>query len=311
MKKEKIYSDKRVVLVVALICCALWGSAFPCVKIGYELFEIGSGDIGARLLFAGYRFSLAGLFVLAMQLIKKENIFNITKRDYGEIALLGLFQTTFQYIFFYIGLSYTTGVRGSIINGTGTFITIILAHFLYKNDKITFNKAIGCILGFSGIVLVSMKGANSLEGSFSLMGDGCIFISALFSSISSLYSKKISQNKDPFTMTGYQLLIGGILLIVLGNIYGGNLTNFTVKSTMLLVYMAFLSSVSFALWSQLLKYNKVSSVTIFNFMIPVFGTVLSGIFLNEDIFNLKILISLILVSVGIFMVYKQSSSKEQ
>ena len=133
-------------------------------------------------------------------------------------------------------------------------------------------------------------------------------LAAFMLSISSIYSKKISQNKDAYTITGYQLAIGGLALILIGYILEGNLTNFNIKSTSLLLYMALLSSVAFALWSQLLKYNKVGVISVFNFLIPVFGTILSAIVLKENIFDIKILIALILVCAGIYLVYKKKES---
>ena len=68
--------------------------------------------------------------------------------------------------------------------------------------------------------------------------------------------------------------------------------------------MALLSSVAFVIWTQLLKYNKVGIISVFNFLIPVFGTLLSSIFLGENIFDIKILVALILVCFGIFLVYR-------
>lgn len=130
-------------------------------------------------------------------------------------------------------------------------------------------------------------------------------LSALMLSISSIYSKKVTRNKDASIVTGYQLFIGGAILIILGLVFGGHLTGFTIKSSLLLIYMALISSVAFAIWTQLLKYNKVSTICVFNFLIPVFGSVLSAIVLGDDIFNVKILIALILVSIGIFLVYKE------
>ena len=307
MNREKLFTNKINIIIIATICTFLWGSAFPAVKLGYEIFNISSSDTYSKFIFAGYRFFLAGIIVLIIKLLRKENIFDINKKDLKEISILGVIQTTFQYIFFYLGLTYTTGVRGSIINGTGTFFSILLAHFIYKNDKLSFNKVIGCVIGFLGVVLANTGALNG--DSFTIKGEGFILIASLILSISSIYSKKISQNKDAYTVTGYQLLIGGFILSILGYLLGGSLTNFNIKSISLLIYMAFLSAIAFALWAQLLKYNKVSVVSVFNFLIPVFGTILSGIILKENIFNIKILISLILVCLGIFLVYRKKEYK--
>ena len=73
--------------------------------------------------------------------------------------------------------------------------------------------------------------------------------------------------------------------------------------------MASLSAIAFALWSQLLKYNKVGVISVFNFLIPVFGTILSAIILKENIFDIKILVALLLVCTGIYLVYKSNRVK--
>lgn len=307
MDKTKFFTNRINIIVIAIICTFLWGSAFPAIKVGYELFDIASNDVGTKLIFAGYRFFLAGVFILIIKLAMKESILNLNLKDIKEITILGLGQTTLQYIFFYLGLTYTTGVRGSIINGTGTFFSIILAHFIYKNDRLNFNKAIGCIVGFLGVIIVNLGTSSILEGGISFRGEGFIMLAAFMLSISSIYSKKISQNKDAYILTAYQLSIGGLVLTIIGYVLGGSLKNFTFVSTSLLIYMALLSSVAFALWSQLLKYNKVGVISVFNFLIPVFGTILSVIVLKENIFDIKILSALLLVCLGIYLVYKKKN----
>lgn len=305
MDKEKIYTNRRNIVILATLCCALWGSAFPAVKAGYSLFNISISDISTKLIFAGLRFALAGLIVLSVQIMSKKNILSFSKYECIQVTLLGVMQTTIQYVFFYVGMSYTTGVRGSIINGTGTFFSIILAHFIYKNDKLSLSKIIGCIVGFLGVIIVNLNGESLVQNSFSFNGEGFIMMAALMLSISSIYSKRVTKKQDASIVTGYQLFIGGVILIILGYIFNGRIEGFTVKSISLLLYMALISSIAFVIWTQLLKYNKVGVISVFNFLIPLFGTLLSAIFLGENIFDIKILIALILVCIGIFLVYRK------
>ena len=304
MNREKFYTNRRNIVLLATLCCILWGSAYPAIKGGYALFNIATNDIPSKLVFAGYRFALAGLIVLAVQLMWKQNIFILKGKLIGQVTLLGFCQTTLQYIFFYIGLSYTTGIRSSIINGTGAFFSILIAHFIYKNDRLNLNKIIGCIVGFIGVIIVNLNGESFFANSFSIQGEGFVMLAAFILSVASIYGKEITQNQDASIVTGYQLFIGGIILLILGYIFGGSLSGFNFKSLSLLLYMAFLSSVAFAIWTQLLKYNKVGIISVFNFLVPIFGSLLSAIFLGENIFDIKIFISLILVCSGIYMVYK-------
>lgn len=304
MNREKLYTNRRNIILLATLCCLLWGSAYPAIKGGYDLFNIASNDIPSKLIFAGYRFTLAGLIVLIVQVVNNKSILILSRKQIGQVTLLGIFQTTLQYIFFYVGLSYTTGIRSSILNGIGAFFSILIAHFIYKNDKLNIDKIVGCIIGFMGVIIVSLNGQNFFESSFTIQGEGFVILAALLSSSASIYGKKITQNQDASIVTGYQLFIGGFILLISGYLFGGKLEGFTLKSTSLLIYMALLSSVAFVIWTELLKYNKVGIIAIFNFLIPIFGTLLSAVFLGENIFDIKILISLILVCVGIYMVYR-------
>lgn len=309
MNKERFFTNKKIIVIFAMISCFLWGTAYPAIKIGYELFNIAESNIPSQIVFAGYRYFLAGIMVLVLSVILRKKIFKLNKKQIIQLILLGITQTTLQYTFFYIGLAYTTGVNAAILNGTGTFFSIIIAHFLYKNDRISLNKTLGCIIGFAGVILVNFNG-SFLGSSFNLKGDILIVLATFVASASAIYAKTLSQKQDTFIITGYQLFIGGMILIIFGVSFGGHLSGFNPESTALLVYMAALSAVAFSLWTLLFKYNKVGKIAVFNFLIPVFGTILSSIFLNENIFNIKTLIALILVCIGIFLVNRQKKIKE-
>lgn len=307
---KKNFTDKKFVIIVATLCCLLWGSAYPAVKSGYILFNIASGDVASKILFAGYRFIIAGAIVLVIAGFTRRNIFSLSKKNISELFVLGVFQTTLQYIFFYIGLSNTTGVKGSILNSIGTFFSVILAHYIYKNDKLNGRKVVGCLVGFIGVMIVNFT-SDLLKFSFNFTGDGFIIIAALIFSSAAIYGKKLSQTMDVMVVTGYSLFVGGVILAIIGLLFGGRVTHFTTSSTLLLLYMALLSSVAFSLWALLLKYNKVGTVSIFNFLVPIFGAILSSVFLGENILEFKNVIALILVCLGIWMVNKEKEIKAE
>ncbi|GLW40186.1 membrane protein [Pectobacterium carotovorum subsp. carotovorum] len=300
-KRLHIFSDKKIVFFIATLCCLLWGSAYPAIKNGYELFHIADNDIPGKLVFAGYRFAFAGLLLLVLAVLSGRSIGRFQRGQLVQLTTLGIFQTSLQYVFFYIGLAYTTGVKGSIMNATSTFFSVLLAHYLYQNDKLNINKLIGCILGFAGVMVVNIN-SNGMTIGFTLLGDGFVVIAAFILSASTIYGKRISQTMDPTVMTGYQLAIGGIILTISGYCTGGTLIVPDWKAVLMLGYLILLSSVAFSLWSQLLKYNQVGMVAPFNFLIPVSGTLLSALFLNESILEWKYFFALILVCSGIWLV---------
>ncbi|WP_318385640.1 DMT family transporter [Enterobacter sp.] len=301
-----IFARKKVAYACATLCCLLWGSSYPAIKNGYEIFEIATDDIPSKIVFAGYRFLFAGLLLLLFALAQRKPIARFSPRQYGQLAFLGLTQTSVQYAFFYIGLAFTTGVKGSIMNATGTFFSVLLAHFIYQNDKLSYNKTIGCVLGFAGVMLVNIN-HSLMDVSFVWMGDGFVVLAAFILSAATLYGKRISQTVDPTVMTGWQLAFGGGVLVVGGYLTGGTLVVHSATAVAILGYLTLLSSIAFALWSVLLKYNRVSMIAPFNFVIPVAGTVLSAIFLGENILDIKYAIALVLVCSGIWWVNKRTA----
>ncbi|MEC5386311.1 DMT family transporter [Uliginosibacterium sp. H3] len=302
----RFFTKPWVVFSLATLCCLLWGSAYPAIKNGYALFNIEATDIPSKMVFAGYRFIFAGLLLLVMSAIGGKRIFNFTPRQFGQISLLGLTQTSIQYVFFYVGLAYTTGVKGSIMNATGTFFSVLLAHFIYHNDQLNVRRVAGCLIGFAGVMVVNFK-PELMDFSFTLLGEGFVVIAAFALAAASIYGKRISQHMDSVLMTGWQLLIGGVALVLAGYAFGGTLHGFTWQSSALLAYLVVLSSAAFSLWSLLLKYNRVGLVTVFNFLVPVFGAVLSAIFLDESVMEWKNAVALVLVCGGIWLVTREKA----
>lgn len=298
-RAEKFFTGKYNIFWVALCCCILWGSAYPSIKIGYHLFAIT--DTGEKILFAGYRFTLAGILTLLGSFALRKKISLPEKEKVAGICLLGFIQTFIQYVLFYIGLSHTTGVKASVLNATATFAGVLLAHFFYKNDRMNLQKTCGCIIGFMGIVIIN-SGQGFGGAQISFLGEGFIILSSLSFAVGSLLSKQISNSGDGMAITGYQLILGGVLLILSGKVAGGQITHITAEGLLLLLYMSMLSAVAFTLWLFLLKYNKMGKITVYNFLVPIFGSLLSGLFLKEDIFQLKNLVALICVSIGIYLV---------
>lgn len=305
MKKtsiERIFTKPTNILLLSVLCTLLWGSAYPCIKTGYILFALPADDIPGKLLFAGVRFFAAGIITLILSSLSNRQPVFVKPTALKGILLISLTQTVLEYIFFYISMSNTTGVKGSILNSSSSFFVVILAHIFYKNDKITLNKLIGCILGFIGIIMINQSGLSTLALQFNFMGDGMMLLASLAFAIGSLISKKVCQTADAMIVTGYQLGIGGLLLIIIGLLTGGRLTQVTPAGILLLGYMALLSALAFSIWTALGKYNKMSKIAIYNFLTPVFGALLSALFLGEALFNVHNMLALLLVSAGIGIV---------
>jgi drug/metabolite transporter (DMT)-like permease len=301
---EKIFTNKKYIILLAILCTFLWGSAYPAIKLGYEVFGIHTDDSYLKLIFAGYRFLIAGIVLIIIQKLLGKSIMPKSMLDFKGFLLLGFIYTLMQYVFLYIGMANTTGVKSSILGALGSFISIFLAHFIYKDDKLSIKKIIGCIIGFLSIIVLNFEGGN-IYGSFKLMGDGLLILSALMGSVGSIYNKNLVKNNDVFVITGWQLILGSLMLILIGKSGGGNLVVASAESGILLLYMALISSVALVIWSTLYKYNKVGNITIYNFLTPIFGAILSAFLLGESIFNIKSLLALALACTGIWIVNRK------
>ena len=300
----KTLSKTPVVWLLALICCFLWGSAFPCVKTGYALFGIEGAAPPTIILFAGMRFTLAGILAAVIGSAVSRRVLIPKKRSWPKILKLSLIQTVAQYILFYIGLANTTGVRASIITGVNVFIAVIVASLLFRQEKLTSAKLIGCLVGFAGMILVYLNG-QSLGGAFSMNGDLLILGSAAAYGFSSVFIKRYSEEEDPVVLSSWQFICGGIILMIAGAVMGGRIEAPGPEGILMLLYLACISAVAYSLWGLLLKYNPVSRVTVFGFMNPVFGVILSSVILSESsVLSFMVIISLALVCLGIIIVNK-------
>lgn len=292
-----------VVCLLAMVCCGLWGSAFPCIKIGYQMFRIAADDTASQILFAGYRFMLAGVFTIIIGSIFGRKFLLPQRASMGKILKLCMLQTVLQYLFFYIGLAHTTGVKASIIEAVNVFVAIFVASIFFHQEKLTTRKLIGCVIGFCGVILINLTGTG-IETSMSLIGEGFIFFSTVAYAFSSVCLKHYSKAENPVVLSGYQFLLGGFIMSICGGIMGGHVRAFYGKSIAMLFYLAFISAVAYTLWGILLKYNPISKVAVYGFMNPVFGVILSAVLLpgeNEEL-GMKSIVALILVCTGIYVV---------
>ena len=131
-----------------------------------------------------------------------------------------------------------------------------------------------------------------------------MLLSTVSNSFSSVLIKRFSRDEDPVVISGYQFIVGGIVMIIIGLILGGRVTVSNFGGVLIFLYLALLSALAYSLWGILLKHNPVSRVTVFNFTTPIFGTFLTMLFYPTESAShspINLAITLILVSAGIFL----------
>lgn len=293
--------------LIAIFCNILWGTAFPVLKIVYAEMGIVSNDLGGTITFISLRFLLAGILVFIFGLFTRAPLFKLNKSQFMLIVILGLFNTTLQYFFFNIGVNNTPGIKASILGQVGIFFSVVLAHFVYKNDKLNIRKILGLCLGFLGIILVNLNKGNEGFLNFTLLGEGFMIFSGIVSSLAMFIAKRIGKELPSIVYTSWQMIIGAILLFFLGHFMGGDVRSlhFSPLSTLLFIYLALLSSVAFCLWYYILQYRKIGEISLYKFFVPVSGTLLTALFVPGESLIPIHLVALIFVSIGIVIVNKQ------
>ena len=301
MKERSVLTRKAAVIPLTMLCCLLWGSAFPCIKLGYGYSGIGSDDTASQILYAGLRFALAGVLALIMGSLAARKPLIPRRKAVPKIVMLSLFQTILQYTFFYIGLARSTGMKSSVITASNVFLSILVASLIFRTEKLTFRKILGCAAGFSGVVLINLSG---IGGGFRLTGEGFVFLSALSYAFSAALIKRFSAEEDPVMLSGWQFIIGGTFMTILGLVLGGRIGTVDLRGAAMLVYLAIVSAAAFSIWGTLLKHNPVSMISVFGFMNPVFGVILSFLLLSErsEAGPLRVVAALGLVALGIVIV---------
>jgi len=314
-QKEKhglghLLTNKYGVLVIALFCAVLWGSAFPVLKVSYVELGIAPDDRNAIIVLAGIRFFLASLLIFIMIVVGIRQSPKVNRKMLPPLFLLGVLQISLQYFFFYNGLAHTSGMKGAILSSAGIFFVVIIAHFVYTDDRLGWRKIIGLITGFAGIVLINSGQHFTFD--FTWQGEGFMILSGLVSAIGTILAKRISKEVHPFVLTAWQMLLGSLLLIAVG-LPGlkPHAMVFTNKAIILLIYSAFLSATAFSLWYAILKYNKAGEISVYKFMTPVSGTILSALFIPGEHLTLNMFMALALVALGVIVVnYQRRIPKE-
>jgi drug/metabolite transporter (DMT)-like permease len=297
----KIFTNTVFVVFAAIFCCALWGSATPFIKMGYKvMFEGGKPDVPSTILFAGIRFAFAGLITVIIYSVARKKILYPKRENLWRVGVIAVFQTIVQYFFFYIGLANTTGEKGTIISGSSSFFAILISCLIFRHEKLTLKKIAACIIGFAGIIAVNI---NGIDFNMNFTGDTFVLFASMSLGVSSVLVKIFSRHEDPVVISGYQFMLGGIVMCVVGLAFGGSVDLSNPIGVLILAYLALLSAIAYALWGVLLKHNPVSKVTIFSFMTPVFGVLLTRIMLPDStsVSIISMLVALLLVCLGVFL----------
>lgn len=292
---EKKEMSQRTIVALAIVVMFLWGSLFPSVKLGYQAYGIHTtGDI---LLFAGVRFTICGGVICLYSLIRNKENFRPVKTSVIPILLSGLFAIILHYSFTYTGLQLTDSSKTAILKQVGALFYVCFSFLFFKDDRLTVRKFVGALLGFAGIIAINL----SADGVSFQIGDALIIAASFCTVFSNIISKKLFQKVEPVTATGCSQLFGGIVLLVVGKLAGGQMIFTFDSSALILGYICLASIFGYCIWFMTVKRAELSKLFIIKFAEPVFAAICGAVLLGEDIFKVQYIVAFVLIALGIYI----------
>jgi len=286
--------DYFLLTILALI----WASAFFNIKIA--TYSYGPITIAFLRVFFG------AIPVLLLCYFKKIKIEAFSK-DWHWFAMIGFINLVAPFFLIAYGVKSVQSNLAAILMSTTPLSSTILAHFYTKNEKFNLTKTIGILIGFSGIIFLFSDNLlidenNFISALLILLGSTCYVIGGVL-------TLKISKKKNE-NVTGSILIWATIILTPLAIFIEQPLEiNPRLDSTISVIYLGLVSTgIAWLLRFRILVNNGLIFQSQVSYLIPIFGTILSYIFLRELI-TLKVLISLIAVCVGIYFVRKADYEK--
>ena len=288
MKQPSLF-DYFLLTILALI----WASAFFNIKIA--TYSFGPVTIAFLRVFLG---AIPVLLLCYFKNIKIEAFSN----DWHWFAMIGFINLVAPFFLIAYGVKSVQSNLAAILMSTTPLSSTVLGHLYLKNEKFNFVKTIGILIGFSGIVFLFSDNLlidenNFLSALLILLGSTCYVIGGVL-------TLKISKKKNE-NVTGSILIWATIILIPLvAFIEQPWYIKPRLDSTISVIYLGLVSTgIAWLLRFKILVKNGLIFQSQVSYLIPIFGTILSYIFLKE-IITVKVFISLVAVVVGIYFVKK-------
>ncbi len=257
-------------LILAILACLLWSTAYPGIKIGLQY--------DTPFHFAGIRFILAGLMLLPFT-VKPGIYFRMIRDKWRIVLAVTILQAVTNYMLFYQGLKIVPGALGAVIVGSQPLVTALVAAIMNKSERLTRKKIITIIFGLTGVILVSSgRQVLKIGSEIEIVGVFMILLANIATATSNVIVSLRSRGIDPLVLSSSTFLIGGtIIFIVSLPVEGVHSGIKPFEYWVSLVWLAFMAAAAFSIWYSLLQRPglKVSELNLWKFIIPVAGAILS------------------------------------
>ena len=285
---------KATDIFLLLLLGAIWGSSFFNIKIATYSYE-------------PYTLALIRVILATVTMLAVSYIYNIKihafSRNWKIYALVGICNITIPFSLIAIGTNKIDSYLAAMLMSTTPITGSILAHFFIKDEKISFLKSIGIILGFTGILLLFFDKLIINESNYLFVL--IILLGSTFYSISGILILKKLKKSGNINVTTSTLIWSVISLLPLSFLFEEPLKSTpTFESTLSLIYLGVIAT-GFAWWLRfkILSNNGIVFQTQVAYLIPIFGVIFGALILGEQI-TWKVLTSLVIITLGIYIVKK-------
>lgn len=268
-------TDQLKTYIGVIATVVLWGTSWLFSKI--VLLEISPTNSAIlRLIVASI------IFYFMLRVFYKGH--SIEKQDQLYTWGIGTFCIGIYFIVQYIGIKYTTTINSSIIIGLSPILTTLISAKIFHQEKLTYAKIFGALLGFLGIYLMFSKGEGLHFGQETLKGDLIMLASTLAWALFGVLSKRLVDKYEPFVAIAYAYIYGTVTLLPL-TLVGGfwpSVMTMSIKGWGSLIYLASLCSVfGFYAWYQGIKILGASKTSMFSYVNPLVAVTIGFLFLKE------------------------------
>lgn len=299
-REQALYSGGTFYLFITIVHF-FWALSGPLTKMGYAGLGVSGEDVFKVVNYAGIRLFGSGIIGLAYCGIRGIRLLPERLSDVWLLTKLGLVMGVAQYLFFNFGAAFSSGVQTSILCSAGAFFGMLISAAIFK-DPLTPKKILGCVLGAAAVVILNWEDIR-MGVTASLFGALLLLLGQLSGSFGAAYLKLIASSRNAIWVGGWQSLISGALLVVIG-ICGGGTLSFTTGSSALAptAVLVLTSGAALIFSNQLYKYNPLSKVMIFSLLSPVLGVFSSAVMLGDSLRSGFVFASLFVNCAGVALV---------
>lgn len=293
-------------LALLLLLGALWGTAFMFITLG-----VGEGRAfrDAPILFAAYRFDIAGLAILAVALWRRAPLRPATRRQWRAILVAAALNVGAYHALLFWGQRFTSQVVASVIVGLNPVITTALSTAILSDERVGWHGVLGLGLGFSGIVtLALLKGGSLLDA----RGVGeLVIVGAIVSwSLGSILVRRSRHGMDVFSFTAWQMLVGALMLHATSLVLErGETVAWDAAGAASLLYLAIVSSaIGFLIYFTLLERIGPIRTNLVSHVAPIFAA-LAGYLVLRETFEPRAVLAFVLIASGFLLVARPAPPK--